>query len=84
MANQTVKIYGEEALRKSSKEAHKVSAKIQKLVDDLYDTMYSYNGIGLAAPQIGIHYRVFVLDTAVENQPPNPITFINPKSIKQL
>lgn len=55
MAIQRIVLYGEEALRKPSKEVHKVSSKIQKLVDDLYDTMYHYNGVGLAAPQIGVN-----------------------------
>ncbi len=83
MTIQKIVLYGEEPLRKPSKEVHKVSAKIQKLVDDLYDTMYSYNGVGLAAPQIGVNYRVFVIDTAINNEPANPITFINPKIVKK-
>lgn len=83
MANQRVRIYGEKVLREPSKEVHKVSAKIQRLVNDLYDTMYSYNGVGLAAPQIGVNYRVFVIDTAIKDQPPSPKTFINPKIVKK-
>ena len=76
--------YGDEVLRVPSKEVHKVSAKIQKIVDDLFDTMYSYdNGVGLAAPQIGYNYRIFVLDLAKEGEPPNPAVFINPKIIKK-
>ena len=76
--------YGDEILRTPSKEVHKVSAKIHKIVDDLFDTMYSYNnGIGLAAPQIGYNYRIFVLDLAMDNEPPCPIVFINPKIIKK-
>ncbi|OGI03459.1 MAG: peptide deformylase [Candidatus Melainabacteria bacterium GWF2_37_15] len=76
--------YGNEVLRTPSKEVHKVSVKIQKIVDDLFDTMYSYdNGIGLAAPQIGYNYRIFVLDLAKDGEPPNPAVFINPKIIKK-
>lgn len=76
--------YGEETLRVPSKEVHKVSAKIQKLVDDLYDTMYSHdNGVGLAAPQIGQNFKIFVLDIAMPDEPRNPITFINPKIVKK-
>jgi len=44
--------YGEKSLREPSKEVHKVSRKIQDLVQDLLDTLYSQNGVGLAAPQI--------------------------------
>ncbi len=83
MAIKEVVIYGDERLRQPSREIHKVSSKIQKIVDDLYDTMYSRKGVGLAAPQIGENYRVFVIDTAVDNQPPNPITFINPVIVKK-
>ena len=75
--------YGEEGLRQPSKEVHKVSQKIKNLVADLLDTMYAQNGVGLAAPQIGEHYRVFVIDTSTGNEPLNPLVFINPKFIKK-
>lgn len=75
--------YGDEGLRQPSKEVHKVSQKIKSLVADLLDTMYAQNGVGLAAPQIGEHYRVFVIDTSTGNEPLNPIVFINPKIIKK-
>ena len=42
--------YGEDSLREHSKEVHKVSQKIKVLVEDLLDTMYAQNGVGLAAP----------------------------------
>lgn len=75
--------YGEESLRQPSKEVHKVSQKIKNLVADLLDTMYAQNGVGLAAPQIGENYRVFVIDTSTGNEPLNPLVFINPKIIKK-
>ena len=75
--------YGEESLRQPSKEVHKVSQKIKVLVDDLLDTMYKENGVGLAAPQVGENYRVFVIDVSTNDQPLNPIVFINPKIIKK-
>ena len=56
--------YGEKSLREPSKEVHKVSRKIQELVQDLLDTMYAKNGVGMAAPQIGLNYRVFVVDVS--------------------
>ena len=83
MAVKKVLKYGEKSLRESSKEVHKVSKKIRDLIRDLFDTMYAQNGVGLAAPQIGINYRVFVVDTAVNNEPLNPLVFINPKIIKK-
>ena len=73
MAVKKVLQYGEKTLREPSKEVHKVSRKIQELVQDLLDTMYAKNGVGLAAPQIGVNYRVFVVD----------VSAINPKIIKK-
>ena len=75
--------YGENSLREPSKEVHKVSQKIKVLVEDLLDTMYKQEGVGLAAPQVGENYRVFVIDVSTGNQPLNPIVFINPKIIKK-
>ena len=75
--------YGTPSLREKSKEVHKISKKIQTLVEDLYDTMYATNGVGLAAPQIGVNLRVFVIDVGVDQKTMNPITFINPKILKK-
>ena len=83
MAIKRVLKYGEKSLREPSKEVHKVSKKITDLVSDLLDTMYAQNGVGLAAPQIGVNYRVFVIDVSTGNEPLNPIVFINPKIIKK-
>lgn len=75
--------YGEPSLRQPSKEVHKVSQKIKTLVEDLLDTLYAQNGVGLAAPQIGENYRVFVIDVSTGDEPLNPMVFINPKIIKK-
>jgi len=75
--------YGEPSLREPSKEVHKVSQKIKTLVEDMLDTMYAQNGVGLAAPQVGENYRIFVIDVSTNNEPLNPIVFINPKIIKK-
>jgi len=83
MAVKRVLQYGEKSLREPSKEVHKVSKKIQELVRDLLDTMYAKNAVGMAAPQIGSNYRVFVVDTSKNDEPLNPIVFINPKIIKK-
>ena len=83
MAIRKVLVYGAKSLREPSKEVHKVSRKISDLVQDLFDTMYAQNGVGLAAPQIGVNYRVFVVDVSTGNEPLNPMVFINPKIIKK-
>ena len=83
MAIRKVVRYGENSLREPSKEVHKVSQKIKNLVQDLLDTMYKENGVGLAAPQIGENVRVFVIDVSTDKEPLNPRVFINPKIIKK-
>ncbi len=83
MAVKNVLKYGEKTLREKSKEVHKVSRKITDLVQDLLDTMYAKNGVGLAAPQIGVNMRVFVIDVSTNEEPLNPLVFINPKIIKK-
>ena len=83
MAIRKIVKYGDARLRQTSKEVHKVSQKIKNLVQDLLDTMYSQNGVGLAAPQIGENVRVFVIDVSTGNEPLNPLVFINPKIIKK-
>lgn len=83
MAIRKVVKYGTESLRMPSKEVHKVSQKIKNLVQDLLDTMYKENGVGLAAPQIGENLRVFVIDVSTADEPLNPRVFINPKIIKK-
>ncbi len=75
--------YGTPSLRQPSKEVHKVSKKIKDLVKDLLETMYAQNGVGLAAPQIGENYRIFVIDVSSGDEPLNPMVFINPKIIKK-
>lgn len=75
--------YGTPSLREKSKEVHKISKKVQILIDDLYDTMYAANGVGLAAPQVGENLRIFVIDVGVDQKSMCPITFINPKILKK-
>lgn len=75
--------YGDPLLRQKSKEVSKVSKKIQILAEDMLDTMYANNGVGLAAPQVGELLRMFVIDVSTGGQRYNPIVLINPKIIKK-
>lgn len=83
MASNKIKIYGEEVLRQPCKKVTKFTSKIRKLIDDLLKEMYAANGVGLAAPQIGVPLRVFVIDTSIGDEPLNPIVFVNPVIIKK-
>ncbi len=75
--------YGEPVLREPTKEVQKFSKKVKNLVYDMLDTMYANNGVGLAAPQVGVSLKIFVIDVSEPNEPYNPIIFINPKMIKK-
>ncbi len=65
-------------LRQISKPVDKVTKQDQILMDDMLDTMYHANGIGLAAIQIGIPKRIIVMDIAKKNEKKNPMYFVNP------
>ena len=75
--------YGNPILREKSKEVSKISKKIKTLITDMLDTMYSANGVGLAAPQVGENLRIFVVDVSDPSGPINPLVFVNPKIIKK-
>ena len=75
--------YGNDVLRQDAEKVLKVSAKIQTLVSDMFDTMYAYNGVGLAAPQVGVLKRIFVLDCSTDDNPMPQMVFINPAIIKK-
>lgn len=75
--------YGNPALREPSKEVSKVSKKIKTLITDMLETMYHAQGVGLAAPQVGVNLRIFVIDVSDPSGPINPQVFVNPKIIKK-
>ena len=70
-------------LREKSLEVENVDKDIQKLMDDMLETMYAAPGIGLAAIQVGIPKRVIVLDIEQKEGKKNPIFLINPEIIKK-
>lgn len=75
--------YGDPILRQKSKEISKISKKIQILAEDMLDTMYANNGVGLAAPQVGELLRLVVIDVSTGSERYNPIILVNPKIIKK-
>ena len=68
-------------LKAVSTDVEKVDAEIRKLVDDMAESMYAADGIGLAAVQIGVAKRVIVIDLDQKDGKKNPRAFINPKII---
>jgi len=73
MAIRQVRTKGDEILRKKCKPVSKIDKKLHELIDDMIETMYSVNGVGLAAPQVGILKRVVVIDIGE-----GPMALINP------
>ncbi len=65
-------------LRQVSKLVEKVGKEEQKLMDDMIETMYKANGIGLAAIQIGVPKRIIVMDISKNEEKKNPMYFVNP------
>ena len=65
-------------LRQISKSVDKVTKEEQMLMDDMLETMYQANGIGLAAIQIGVPKRIIVMDIAKKDEKKNPMYFVNP------
>lgn len=66
-------------LRTVAKPVETVDDKIRTLVDDMFETMHDFRGVGLAATQVDVHQRLFVADCAGEEEEPNPLAFINPE-----
>ncbi len=67
-----------EVLKKTSDPIEKVTESERKLANDLFETMYNSNGIGLAAVQVGILKRILVIDVSTKEEKKNPLCFINP------
>ena len=68
----------DETLKKISEPIEKLGINEKKLINDLFETMYASNGIGLAAVQVGILKRILVVDVSSKEEKNKPICFINP------
>ena len=73
--------FGEAPLQVRAAEVGELTGDIQKLIDDMIETMYAAPGIGLAAPQIGMSVRIFVIDLSVGHKPEDLMVFVNPEFI---
>jgi peptide deformylase len=79
MAIRTIREIGDPVLNKVSKQVTQITPRTQDLIDDMFETMYEANGVGLAAPQVGVLKRIIVIDTTGED----PILLINPRIVEQ-
>ena len=74
--------FGEPPLHNPAADVGELTSDIQKLIDDMIDTMYAAPGIGLAAPQVGVSLRIFVIDLSLGHKPGDLMVFINPEFIE--
>lgn len=82
MALRTIRIMGDEVLEKVCKPVKAMTPRTQELIEDMLDTMYESEGVGLAAPQVGILKRIVVIDVGEEQLPDGPLVMINPEIIE--
>jgi len=80
MARLTILRYPDPRLHTVAREVQEVDARIRRLVDDLLETMYDAEGVGLAATQVDVHERVIVMDTSESRD--RPLVLINPRIVE--
>ncbi len=78
MAIRNIREMGDEVLSKRCKEVTQMTPRIKELIEDMLETMYEANGVGLAAPQVGILKRIVVIDVTGED----PHILINPRIVE--
>ena len=75
----TILHYPDPRLRQKGLPIERVTPELERLIDDMAETMYAAPGVGLAATQIGEQHRLFLIDVAAEDEPSNLLVFINPE-----
>jgi peptide deformylase len=75
--------YGDETLHEPARPVDAITPDIERIIDDLVETMYAAPGIGLAAPQVGIPLRIFVVDLTVGRDPNGLIVMVNPHFVER-
>jgi peptide deformylase len=81
MAILPIRVFPDPVLRERAEPIEKVTPEIQRLIDDMAETMYAAPGVGLAANQVGVLKRVFIIDIADEDEPSDLHVFVNPEII---
>lgn len=75
--------YGDPVLRTPTKPVEAIDSEIQKLIDDMVETMYAAPGVGLAANQVGVSKRLMIIDLSVGETPGDLHVFINPEFVEK-
>ena len=74
--------YGQQVLHQRAEPVSELTPDVLQLIDDMIQTMYAAPGIGLAAPQVGVPLRIFVVDVSAGRNPADLMTFINPQFVE--
>lgn len=82
MALRQIRTLGDPILEKVCRPVKEMTPRLRELIGDMYETMYEQNGVGLAAPQVGVLRRIVVIDLGEEHEDGGPITLINPEMIE--
>ena len=75
--------YGDEILHRPAERVDAMTPELQVLIDDMIDTMYAAPGVGLAAPQVGVALRIFVVDISVGRRSEDLLVFVNPEFVER-
>jgi peptide deformylase len=75
--------YGDSLLLEPARRVDAITPEIERLIDDMIETMYAAPGVGLAAPQVGIPLRIFVVDLSLGRDPSGLIVMVNPEFVSR-
>src|SRR4051795_12575843 len=75
--------YGDSTLHGNARTVDALTADVERLIDDMIETMYAAPGVGLAAPQVGVALRIFVVDISVGRDPNGLLVMINPEFVER-
>jgi peptide deformylase len=75
--------YGDSILHDPAGPVEAITPEITRIIDDMTETMYAAPGVGLAAPQIGVPLRIFVVDISVGRDPSGLLVFVNPQIVER-
>jgi len=75
--------YGDTVLHEKARPVDGITSDIERLIDDMVETMYAAPGVGLAAPQVGVPVRVFVVDISVGRDATGLIVMVNPEVVER-
>jgi peptide deformylase len=83
MSKLQLRYFPDRVLKQPAKKVTRFDGSIRKLAQDMLDTMYENNGVGLAAPQVGVSKQIMVIDISTSEEPSPAIVFINPRITKK-